>query len=135
MLFLSRGGVRAPDPKLFVRNAAPFCFFAATRETEVNYSLDVKKRLLVKKKKKTKGCNFINGRTTTVLSTWDTMFYSVSKIFQENEEFLLYRRGMKHPLRKRVTTFVPASHNETRSLKGNFVTLGRNKFLLKTRTK
>lgn len=30
LLFLSRGGVRAPEPKLFVRNAAPFCFFAIT---------------------------------------------------------------------------------------------------------
>lgn len=28
LLFLSKGGVRAPDPKLFARNAAPFCFFA-----------------------------------------------------------------------------------------------------------
>lgn len=33
LLFLSRGGVLAPEPRLFVRNAAPFCFFAATKQT------------------------------------------------------------------------------------------------------
>lgn len=32
LLFLSKGGVLAPEPKLFVRRAAPFCFFAATRK-------------------------------------------------------------------------------------------------------
>lgn len=32
MLFLSKGGVLAPEPKLFVRKAAPFCFFAATKK-------------------------------------------------------------------------------------------------------
>lgn len=37
LLFLSKGGVRAPEPKLFVRNAAPFCFFAAT--TKGNFTL------------------------------------------------------------------------------------------------
>lgn len=31
LLFLSKGGVLAPEPKLFVRRAAPFCFFAATK--------------------------------------------------------------------------------------------------------
>lgn len=30
LLFLSKGGVLAPEPRLFVRKAAPFCFFAAT---------------------------------------------------------------------------------------------------------
>lgn len=28
LLFRSSGGVRTPEPKLFVRNAAPFCFLA-----------------------------------------------------------------------------------------------------------
>lgn len=32
LLFLSKGGVLAPEPKLFVRKAAPFCFFAATKK-------------------------------------------------------------------------------------------------------
>lgn len=32
LLFLSKGGVLAPEPKLFVRRAAPFCFFAATKK-------------------------------------------------------------------------------------------------------
>lgn len=34
LLFLSKGGVLAPEPKLFVRRAAPFCFFAVTREKQ-----------------------------------------------------------------------------------------------------
>lgn len=32
LLFLSSGGVRVPEPKLFVRNAAPFCFLAAKQK-------------------------------------------------------------------------------------------------------
>jgi hypothetical protein len=33
LLFLSNGGVLVPDPRLFVRMAAPFCFFAANKQT------------------------------------------------------------------------------------------------------
>jgi len=29
LLFLSKGGVLVPEPRLFVRMAAPFCFLAA----------------------------------------------------------------------------------------------------------
>lgn len=36
LLFLSKGGVLAPEPKLFVRKAAPFCFFATTKRVYVN---------------------------------------------------------------------------------------------------
>lgn len=36
LLFLSRGGVLAPEPKLFVRKAAPFCFFAVTNKQTGN---------------------------------------------------------------------------------------------------
>lgn len=32
LLFLSRGGVLAPEPRLFVRRAAPFCFLAVNRK-------------------------------------------------------------------------------------------------------
>jgi hypothetical protein len=32
LLFLSKGGVLVPDPRLFVRMAAPFCFFAARNQ-------------------------------------------------------------------------------------------------------
>lgn len=37
LLFLSKGGVLAPEPKLFVRRAAPFCFFAARRKRIILY--------------------------------------------------------------------------------------------------
>jgi len=37
LLFLSKGGVLAPEPKLFVRKAAPFCFFAARRKRIILY--------------------------------------------------------------------------------------------------
>lgn len=33
-LVRSAGGVRAPDPRLFVRTAEPFCFFAATKHSK-----------------------------------------------------------------------------------------------------
>ena len=36
LLFLSIGGVLAPEPKLFVRKAAPFCFFAETNKFKVD---------------------------------------------------------------------------------------------------
>lgn len=32
LLFRSSGGVRTPDPKLFVRRAAPFCFLAENKK-------------------------------------------------------------------------------------------------------
>lgn len=38
LLFLSKGGVLAPEPKLFVRKAAPFCFFAAIKKNYINVS-------------------------------------------------------------------------------------------------
>lgn len=115
--FSSRGVVSAPQSPNCSFAMPPHFVFSLQQErqsNEVNYSLDVKKRLLVKKKKKkNKGMQLHQRSHTTVLSTWDTIFYSVSKNFKENEEFLLYRRGMKHPLRKRVTTFVPASQRNT----------------------
>jgi len=33
LLFLSKGGVLVPEPRLFVRKAAPFCFFAERKQT------------------------------------------------------------------------------------------------------
>lgn len=32
LLLRSKGGVRVPEPKLFVRNAAPFCFLAGIKQ-------------------------------------------------------------------------------------------------------
>lgn len=80
----------------------PILFFRCNKGNRatiklINYFLDIKERLLVKENKRKKGCNFIN-RCTPSCYRLGIRFYSVSKIFQKNQEFLLYRRGMKHPL-------------------------------------
>lgn len=36
LLFLSRGGVLVPEPRLLVRSAVPFCFLAVTRHHHVS---------------------------------------------------------------------------------------------------
>lgn len=40
LLFLSKGGVLVPDPRLFVRMAAPFCFFAVRKHNAFVTSSD-----------------------------------------------------------------------------------------------
>lgn len=136
--FSSRGVVSAPQNPNCSFAMPPHFVFSLQQErqsNEVNYSLDVKKRLLVKKKKKkTKGCNFINGRTPPCYRLGIRYSIPFPRISRKTRNFYFTDEGWNIPFENAL----PPSYrrvNETQLLKGNFVTTGRNKFLLKTRMK
>lgn len=100
--FSLEGWCPRPRAQTVRSQCRPILFFRCNKGNRatiklINYFLDIKERLLVKENKRKKGCNFIN-RCTPPCYRLGIRFYSVSKIFQKNQEFLLYRRGMKHPL-------------------------------------
>lgn len=133
MLFLSRGGVRAPEPKLFVRNAAPFCFFAATRKTIklINYLFDVKKTIVGKKEKK-RDATSSTVAFSTLLSTWDTIpFHFQDFLFPEKPGIsTLPTRDETSPRKRHLPPlYRPVNRLNETIAEGNFIITGRNKFV------